>query len=93
MKYEVISKKEPIRAGEIRVEFKPESYATITRYTRNIDYSSAQVIETIDLFKYVMASKWRFIADIKNILVRCHFVPRDVRITDEVMEVFSYEDE
>ena len=89
MKHEVISAQESIRAGEIRIELKSECYATITRYSRNLDLDSGVILGEIDLCKYIMESKWEFLLDVKRILLRDHISPKMVRITEDVMQFLN----
>lgn len=93
MKYDVIPANTTIKAGEIRVEAESLERVSVCRYSKDRDPNSGCVIDTLDLFDYIMQDKYEFLQDVKNSILRAHMKPQNVRITKEVMDFFAHEND
>ena len=92
IQYEVISKYESIKAGEIRVEFEPYSdFVSISRYSRNLYLSSKTELARMDINRFLFVDLEGFLEEVKRKIVIAHVKVPIIRITEEVYQFFLWQ--
>lgn len=87
VKYQLITIVEPIKSGEIRIEWESTEVLSICKYTRDLDPESAVVIDYMSIGEIMLMGWEEFLEHVDEVIAGLEY--EKIRITKEVGEFFN----